>query len=409
VTVAELRQLIPLRNLDEEELQAFSLSQEVETYGRGSVLFARGERDSSVLFLLTGKVRIKLKDEQGYLVEGGTARANFPLSHMDRHMATAVAVTDVELVRIPEGVMHKNFEARLEDDKILDPESWEVAARIRALPLFQAFCQHLVEDSLQLPTLSDLALRLRKAVEKENIGVAEAARIVEMDATIATKLVHMANSPLYHSSAPARNCLEAVNRLGLKATCSLVVTLCLKDAFKGCDRLIERKMQELWRENLQVSALSYVLAKENHWPDPEEALLMGLISDIGLVPFLVFAGQFPREHRPPQDINDICASIRGPASCYVLRKWNFPEELVNIPMLAEMWNYDSGPQLSLSDIVMLSKLHRQLEKGRMQDLPSINSLPACGKLLDGSLTAEYSLKVLHDARDHIRSILNTLQ
>ncbi len=409
VTVSELRQLIPLRNLADEELDAFALTQQVETYGSGSILFESGDKEECVLFLLAGSVTMKVNEDQSYQVQAGTAKARFPLSHSESHQATAITNTDVEVLRVPVAVMHKNFEGRLKEDWILNPDSWEVPSRLRNSPLFQTFCQYFVNEKLQLPTLPDIAMRLRHAIEKDDIGVAEAAKIVELDATIATKLIRIGNSPLYMTNSPARSCLDAINRLGLKATCNLVMTLCLKDVFKSRDKLLNQKMHALWRESLQVASLAYVLAKDNQWPDPEAALLMGLISKIGTVPFLAFVSEFPKEHYSPEDIDAVLEAIRGPASCYVLRRWNFPEELVKIPLVAEMWHYDSGPQLCLSDIVTLSKLHRYLETGRMSELPAINSIPACGKLRDSSLSPEYSLKVLHEAKDQVQEMLAPLR
>jgi len=409
VTVGELRQMIPLRNLEEEELAAFALTQEVETYGPGSTLFEGAQEQESVLFLLAGSVTIKINDEQNYQVKAGTAKARFPLAHGEGHQLTALTDSDVEVLRVPIAIMHKNFRNRLEEGNWLSPDQWDVPDRIRRLPLYQTFCQYVANEKLRLPTLPEIAVRLRRAIEKENVGVAEATKIVELDATIATKLIHIANSPLYNPASPIRNCLEAINRLGLKATCNLVVTLCLKDFFKAKGTLFNKKMHELWSESLQVAALSFVLAKDNRWPNPDEALLMGLICDIGTIPFLVFASEFPKEHYQVEEIDEVMAAIRGPASCFVLNKWDFPEDLKMIPLLAEMWHYDSGPDLELSDIVMLSKLHRYFEKGKIGEVPAISSIPACGKLRDGSLSPEYSLKVLHDAKHQVKEMLAPLR
>ena len=409
VTVAELRLLIPLRNFSAEELRAFSLTQKTETYGAGSILFQRNETDDSVLYLLSGSVEMRLSDTQSYEVAAGSAKARFPLSHGETHRATAVAQSDVEVLRVSARVMHKNLHAGLVEDRLLEPENWDVPELLRTTPLFQTFCQYFTSEELRLPTLPPVAVRLRRAIEREDIGIAEAAAIVQLDATIAAKLLHIANSPLYLQSQPARNCLEAVKRLGLKATCNVVTSLCLKDLFKSRDKVLQRRMQALWRDSLRISALSHVLAKANRWPDPEEALLAGLLSDIGAVPFLVFVENFPKEHYDHEDVEAILTAVRGPVGYYVLKKWGFPEEIVQVPPLAEQWLYDSGPQLTLSDIVMLSRLHHHLESGKTGQLPVIASIPACHKLRDGTLSPEYSLKVLHEAKTEIQEALTLLR
>lgn len=409
ITVTELRQLIPLRNLSEEELNAFALTHQTETYGPGSILFERGEPEGHVLYLLAGTVTVILNEDQSYDVTAGTAKARFPLSYGESHHTTAVARTDVEVIQVSAKVMHKNLSAPLQEDRLLDPNRWEMPLELRTSRLLQAFCQNFQNEELELPTLPDIALKLRSAIERDDLGVAEAARIVQVDATIAAKLIHIANSPLYLAVQPARNCLEAINRLGLKATCNLVISLCMRSLFKSKDEFLGQKMRTLWQEGLHVSALAYVLARDNHWHDPEEALLAGLICDIGLIPFLAFAEAFPKTYYQRAEVEAALPAIRGPLGYYVLKRLGFPDELVSIPMLAEAWHYDSGPELTVSDLVMLSKLHRCMETARMAEVPPINSIPACSKLQDSSLSPEYSLRVLHDAKAQIQEVLSLLR
>jgi HD-like signal output (HDOD) protein len=408
ITVAELRQLIPLRNFSEEELNAFALTQKTETYAPGSILFEHGATDSFVLYLLAGTVTMVLNEAQSYEVTAGMAKARFPLSYGASHSATAIAKTDVEVIRVPAQVMHKNLSVQLKEDRLLDPNLWEVPPELKHSRLFQAFCQNFQNEELKLPTLPDLAVRLRQAIERDDIGVAEAAKIVQTDAAIAAKLLHVANSPLYLTAHPAKNCLEAINRLGLKATCNLVVLLCLRDVFTSQDRFFYQKIRTVWQEAIHLSALAYVLAKANCWDDPDAALLGGLICDLGAIPFLTFADGFPKTHYQAAEIDLGLPIVCAPVGYYLLKRWGFPEELVRLPMLATAWHYDSGPQLTLSDLVILAKLHRLIETGRVAEVPAINSIPACSKLRDSRLSPEYSLKILHDAKRQIQATLTLL-
>ncbi len=79
--------------------------------------------------------------------------------------------------------------------------------------------------------------------------------------------------------------------------------------------------------------------------------------------------------------------------------------LVEIPLLAEDWFHDSSPELRVSDIVVLSRLHAYIGTPKMAELPAINSIPACGKLKNGQLSPEHSLNVLHVAKDKINQAL----
>nr|BAL53536.1 cyclic nucleotide-binding protein [uncultured Gammaproteobacteria bacterium]BAL55745.1 cyclic nucleotide-binding protein [uncultured Gammaproteobacteria bacterium] len=409
ITVTELKALIPLRNLSEEELTAFALTTQTEAYGPGSVLFERGASETYVLYLLAGTVTMALDQTQSYEVTAGTAKARFPLSSSQPHNATAIAKTDVEVLKVSAKIMHKNLTSPIQEDRLLDPSRWEVSPDLKNSRLFQAFCQNFQNEELKLPTLPDIAVKLRNAIARDDLGVAEVAKIVQTDAAIAAKLMRVANSPLYLAMQPARNCLEAINRLGLKATCSLVLSLCLGSVFQSRDEFLRQKLRALWHEAIHVSALAYALAKDNRWHDPEQALLGGLLCDLGCIPFLAFAEEFPKAHYQPAEIDQALPAVRGPIGYYVLKRWGFAKELISIPLLATAWHHDSGPELALSDLILLAKLHRYLETGRTTEAPPIHSLPACRKLRDSRLSPEYSLQVLYEAKAQIQEVLNLLR
>lgn len=50
-----------------------------------------------------------------------------------------------------------------------------------------------------------------------------------------------------------------------------------------------KSMLSLWKNSVYVSSLSFVLADESGSINPEDALLAGLVCDIGIVPLLHFA------------------------------------------------------------------------------------------------------------------------
>ena len=89
ISIDSLKQLIPIRNLDEDELIAFASDNRSETFPCNSILFRSGEQDDSVLYLLEGSVLMKTDCGQTYHVDSGSAKARFPLSSGRQHSATA--------------------------------------------------------------------------------------------------------------------------------------------------------------------------------------------------------------------------------------------------------------------------------------------------------------------------------
>ena len=107
-----------------------------------------------------------------------------------------------------------------------------------------------------------------------------------------------------------------------------------------------------------------------------------------------------------QELDQTIATLQGLVGVYILKKWNFPESLQQIPNQADNWYYDVNPVLQLSDIVLLARFHSQLDNVQMQKLPPLNTLPAFLKLGDNSLTPDMSLQALRDAKHQIAEALN---
>ncbi len=400
VTLEVLKRLFPIRNLDDDQLNAFSLERNAEVYGPGTILFRAGETIKHVHYLLEGVVAMDVGAGKTYEISADTAKARFPLCCGKHYTATAEAKTDVQILRVSSRIMGLGSTRGGEIPHVLDAGPGEIPDSVRESSLFQAFSQYYRDEELHIPSLPEVALRLGRAIQAE-VSLAEVAKIVQLDPVIAAKLVHVANSPLYLPSRPIVTCLDAVARLGLIATRNLVTAFALRQIFKCKDPHLAKIFQAYWKQSVYLSSLCYVLAADNPGMNREEALFAGLIADIGVVPFLYFADHLPREFWRPEDIDTVAPYVRGPVGAYLLRHWDFPHDLAVIPLVAEDWYYDGGERLTLNDIVILSKLHAYIGTTRMASLPAINSIPACSKLKDGRLSPAYSLNVLHEAKDTI--------
>ncbi len=401
ISVATLRQLIPIRNIHEDILIAYTLDHQSEVYAAKTVLFKGGEQDSSVLYLLEGRVKVAVDGGESYEVEAESAKANFPLSTGRKHSGTGIALTDVRVLRVSNRIMGSTSPTKSTLDFADQLANLEIPKDVKSSGLFESFCQYYDQEHPSLPTMPDIASKLRKALA-DDVPIDKVVDIVQLDPAIATKLIQVANSPLYVATKPVTSCRDAIIRLGLNATRTLVTSITLKQLFKCKKISIKQKARIQWQQSVNLSCLCFTLASESKIVNPEDALLAGLICDIGMIPFLQFVDNFPDEFYDPGEIDLVAPHIRGPAGSFLLQKWEFSEELIDIPRQSENWYYDSNDQLNLTDVVILSKLHNYIGTPKMASLPPINAIPACSKLPDGTLSPEHSLNVLHNAKDRLQ-------
>lgn len=401
-----LKKLVPLRDMDDAYVQ--QLAHKTLDYAQGSVIFRLGQKANSVFYLLKGDVELQPDSDNRYTLSANSTLAYLPLNSGKLCGATAFAKTDITVLAISgEFICHWSGKSRQQSVSVelLDIDLPEQLVNQR---FFKNFAAAYRENKLSLPSLPNVALKLKEVMEKD-LGINEVVKVLSMDVTIVAKLIQLANSPVYSPVSPITNCHSAVIRIGLNQTRKLVMGISLKQLFFCQNPALMEKMQELWKHSLYVSSLSFILAQENGVLNPEDALLAGLICDIGTIPILHFAEQYPDEY-PNLDVLQSALPFLSPqVGSLVLHTLGFSAELTAIPRYAEDWFYESeNDKLNLIDIVILAKLHSYFGTSRAREIPYLNSIPAYAKLKNTKLTPDFSLHALQKAKHRIIAAMNFL-
>jgi HD-like signal output (HDOD) protein len=399
-----LKQFVPLRDLDAERLAA--LRHRVKHYGRGASIFVLREPAQEVVYLLEGEIEMRPDGECSYLASRESPWINLPLNSGESFGATAIARTPVKILCVSDELRRLWVAKSRQNTGLPEPTDLELPERLRRDRFFEQFIRAYRENHLSLPSLPEVAMKLKDAINR-NVGVAEAAKIIQVDVSIVSKLIQIANSPMYAAGTPITNCLDAVIRLGLAATRNLVVGMSMKQLFKSDNPRLMTAMKKLWRDSLYVSSLSFVIAEECTGINPEDALLAGLMCDVGVIPLYQFAAETGSALEPGR-IEEAIPYVRGPVGCLVLRNLGIAGQLAEIPEHAEDWYYDGGGALTLTDIVILAKLHSLLGTRQAGELPHINTIPAYSKLPAGRLTPDLSLEILQKGKSRIASAIKIL-
>lgn len=393
-----LNQLIPIRNLSDDKLESFALEHMPEISPKGHTLFKINELSETAIYLLKGSVTLSDKNGKTVDINASEIKAKFPLSSGLKHTTTAVAKTEIKTLHVSQNVMSINSGKT-------NPATLKIPNSLSNNRLLHAFSEHFIADELEVPSLPSVAIKLRKAMQGR-IGIVDAVQIIQLDPVISAKLIEVANCPLYVSISPAKSCFEAVKRIGLNATRSLVISLSIKNIFSSKSPLIKKQLDQEWKNSIYLSSLCFVLASADKQINPEEALLAGLIADIGIIPFLNFVAKLPADYYNEEEIKQAIPIVKGIVGMTILEKWEFSEDFIKIPLQSEDWYQHSEGTITYTDIVVLSKLHTKIGK-KIPHLPTITSIPAASKLKSIHLSPENSLSILHDAKDKINETLKS--
>ncbi|MGR9045884.1 MAG: HDOD domain-containing protein [Gammaproteobacteria bacterium] len=263
-------------------------------------------------------------------------------------------------------------------------------------------------EKLPLPTIPDVAFKIRRAINDQKANNAKIARVVQIDPSITARLIRIANSPLYRGRRKIESCPEALTRVGLKAAQDIITAFAMKTVFQAKSTFIRKKMLDLWSHSSYVAAISAVFAHKTPGFDPDKAMLAGLIHDIGVVPILTHADKHPDIIENPKDLAETVRKLRVDIGVQIIRKWDFPQDFEDVIINAENWYRDSGEQADYADIVMISQLHSYIGKVDIKKMPKIDQLPAYKKLVYGHLDADTSIGILDAAKDEIENIRQML-
>ncbi len=195
----------------------------------------------------------------------------------------------------------------------------------------ESIIDDLENDRLPLPTLPEVAIRVRETADDEEASISEVSKIIETDAALSARIVQVGNSALYRGSNPAETVQAAAMRMGLDTVRTLATSLVMKQLFQATHPVVDQYLRKAWKQSTDVAALSAMIAKSSTKLEADSALLAGLTHSIGLSPILVKAESDPVVLNDPQELERLLYEIYPVVGSRILENWGFSEALVKVP------------------------------------------------------------------------------
>jgi HD-like signal output (HDOD) protein len=227
----------------------------------------------------------------------------------------------------------------------------------KAEQFFKALKKAVESDKLVLPTLPEVALKIRSAVEDEDASAQKIADTLSQDASLSARLIQVANSPLYRSRNPIDNLQMAVIRMGVRLVRDLVVSLAMKQIYQATSDVLDDYFRKSWNDSIEVAAICRMLSTTVPGLNPEQALLAGLIHNIGSLPILVMAEDDEELFQDADALADIIWELQGPVGALILSTWNFPEAMIEVVRECHNFSYNRpGNTPAFIDLVQVALL-----------------------------------------------------
>lgn len=275
--------------------------------------------------------------------------------------------------------------------------------------IYQKIHQAHKKGQLIIPSLPELAYKIREAINSNTQTAAQISRLIQLDPGLAARLLQIANSAAYAGSVPSSDCQQAIMRLGMKVTRDLVTCMVTHNVFNTTNPVIKPYLVQLWKHSAHVAAISYVLADITPGLNSDKALLAGLVHDIGVLPVLYYAADIPHFTGNKELIEQASVRLRAPLGRNILQSWQFDEDLLSIPEQAENWLRDTGKQVDYCDVVIVAQILSFSGTSCQSRVPELVQVPAFHKLTISKLGKDAATEVLEEARDDINRVMGWLK
>ncbi|MCD4721340.1 MAG: HDOD domain-containing protein [Desulfobacula sp.] len=187
------------------------------------------------------------------------------------------------------------------------------------------------KGKIKLPVLPRIVNEVQQLMESQDPSIEDLAEIVKKDILISSKLISIANSPLYRGVDKADSLNAALLRLGIEASQGLIATLVTKNLFKSDNKILNRLLEKLWMHSFACACIGKRFAEELGIQKSETVFLMGIVHDIGKMLLLkAIADMDPKESFENMEIQVAIHEIHTTFGAAVLKKMRFSNEFIRI-------------------------------------------------------------------------------
>jgi len=207
--------------------------------------------------------------------------------------------------------------------------------------LLTILVEKIQSDSLVLPTLPEIAIKIREAADDPDVNLLAMADVIAQDPALSARMVKVANSAFMGRSVKVETLNQAVTRIGLRQIKNIATAIAMEQLFVSKNELVRDYMGKTWQKTVNVACVA--MATMQHWlKDNKHAsinidtlTLVALVHTIGVLPILTEAERHEEVFANPSFLEAAIKRMAGKLGGAIMRSWEFTGEFIEV---AENWN-----------------------------------------------------------------------
>jgi HD-like signal output (HDOD) protein len=195
--------------------------------------------------------------------------------------------------------------------------------------LVSGLAAELTKGDLKLPSLPEVVIRIRNALAQPEFTIEELARLVTPEPMLVGTILTMANSFGSRRGGNETTDLEiAISRIGAAMVQTAATTFALRQirdsaGFKEVQHLLAPE----WACASRTAAAAYLVAHKSRAMKADQALILGLIHNIGRIYLFSRAPRYPELFAAPDQVAFLLDSWHAGIGKAIVESWKLPAEM----------------------------------------------------------------------------------
>jgi len=254
---------------------------------------------------------------------------------------------------------------------------------------------------IALPVFPHIVQQVNELIAGEDPSIEDLGEIVEKDIVISSKLISIANSPLYKGVDTVDNLNAALVRLGLKTTCAVISAVAAKNLYDSDNKSLKIELDQLWIHSFGVATLAKHLGEAAGIEKTDNLFLMGIIHDIGKMLLMKAFVDIHSDHSiADRELQLAIHEIHTTFGAALIKKMRFPKNFIHMAEFHHWNRYEKDADRELLVISLSDHLANELGFGLVEreDQPLIidhDGQSGPGEQ-DGEIDRDNSLKRISD-------------
>lgn len=206
--------------------------------------------------------------------------------------------------------------------------------------LLTILVEKINNDTLVLPTLPAIALKVRKAADDPEINLNAMAEVIGQDPSLSARIIKISNSAYLGRTVKVESLSQAVTRIGLTQIKNIATALAMEQLFVSKNEVVKGYINKIWGRTVDVVAHSLALynvyqkEKKDRTMNVDTLTLCALVHNIGILPILTEAERHEEVFANPTFLNVAVQKLSGRIGGAITTEWGFGQDLVQV---AESW------------------------------------------------------------------------